>query len=161
MLILIHLNLKLLKGQILNQVDNFNTVIKNEIANANHLTYKPVGSLEDITSAENNKENVVYLVPNSSGDDNNSYDEYMLINSKPERLGTFGNAADLTGYAKTSELQAVKKKLVEEYTSLEVFNSTVGSLDNLGKAYVAGDTTNIVNEINKVYESIIWGELSE
>lgn len=143
-----------------NQVDNFNTVIKNEIANANHLTYKPVGSLEDITSAENNKENVVYLVPNSSGDDNNSYDEYMLINSKPEKLGTFGNA-DLTGYAKVSQLQAVEKKLVEEYTSLEVFNSTVGSLNDLGKAYVAGDTTNIVNEINKIYESIIWGELSE
>lgn len=142
------------------QVDNFNTVIKNEIANANHLSYKPVGSLADITSEENNKENVVYLVPNNSGDDNNSYDEYMLVNSKPERLGTFGNA-DLTGYAKISQLQAVEKKLVEEYTSLEVFNSTVGSLDDLGNVYIAGDTTNIVNEINKVYESIIWGELSE
>ena len=99
-------------------------------------------------------------MPNSSGDGNNSYDEYMLINSKPERLGTFGNA-DLTEYAKVSQLQAVEKKLVEEYTPLKVFNSTVGSLNDLGKAYVAGDTTNIVNEINKVYESIIWGELSE
>lgn len=143
-----------------NQVNNFSTVIKNEIANANHLSYKPVGSLEDITSAENNKENVVYLVPNGSGNDNNSYDEYMLINSKPERLGTFGSV-DLTEYAKVSQLQAVEKKLVEEYTPLGLFNSTVGSLDNLGAAYVAGDTTNIVNEINKVYESIIWGELSE
>ena len=84
----------------------------------------------------------------------------MLINSKPERLGTFGSV-DLTEYAKVSQLQAVEKKLVEEYTSLELFNSTVGSLNNLGAAYVAGDTTNIVNEINKVYESIIWGELSE
>ena len=45
-----------------NQVNNFSAVIKNEIANANHLSYKPVGSLEDITSAENNKENVVLKV---------------------------------------------------------------------------------------------------
>ena len=140
-------------------VNNFTTIIKNEIANANHLSYKPVSSLEDITSEENNKENVVYLVPNNNGDSNNIYDEYMIVNAKPERLGVFGNA-DLTGYAKTSDLQAVEQKLITEYTSLNVFNSTIGSLTDIGNTPAEGESTSIVNEINKIYERLTWKELT-
>ena len=83
----------------------------------------------------------------------------MIVNAKPERLGTFGNA-DLTGYAKTSELQAVEQKLITEYTSLNVLNSTVGSLADIGNTPTEGDSTNIVNEINKVYERLTWKEIT-
>ena len=84
----------------------------------------------------------------------------MIVNAKPERLGVFGNV-DLTGYAKTSDLQAVEQKLITEYTPLNVFNSTIGSLTDIGNTPTEGESTNIVNEINKIYERLTWKELTE
>lgn len=137
-------------GTLTETVNGLDTVIANKIAEANHLTYKKVGSLDEVTDS-----NTIYLVP-KEGVENDAYNEFMVIDSKVEHLGTFGGG-DLSGYAKTSDLQAVEAKLVE-YTPLTVFNSTVGSLNDLTD-YSEG--TNIVKEINNIYERLTWTEIAE
>lgn len=137
-------------GTLTETVNGLDTVIANKIAEANHLTYKKVGSLDEVTDS-----NIIYLVP-KEGVENDAYNEFMVIDSKVEHLGTFGGG-DLSGYAKTSDLQAVEAKLLG-YTPLTTFNSTVGSLSDLTD-YSEG--TNIVNEINNIYERLTWTEITE
>lgn len=137
-------------GTLTETVNGLDTVIANKIAEANHLTYKKVGSLDEVTDS-----NIIYLVP-KEGVENDAYNEFMVIDSKVEHLGTFGGG-DLSGYAKTSDLQAVETKLLG-YTPLTTFNSTVGSLSDLTD-YSEG--TNIVNEINNIYDRLTWTEIAE
>lgn len=137
-------------GTLTETVNGLDTVIANKIAEANHLIYKKVGSLDEVTET-----NTIYLVP-KEGAENDAYSEYMFIDNKVEHLGTFGGG-DLSGYAKTSDLQAVEAKLVD-YTLLTTFNSTVGTLTNLTD-YSEG--TNIVNEINNIYARLTWTEIAE
>lgn len=137
-------------GTLTETVNGLDTVIANKIAEANHLIYKKVGSLDEVTET-----NTIYLVP-KEGAENDAYSEYMFIDNKVEHLGTF-SGGDLSGYAKTSDLQAVEAKLVD-YTLLTTFNSTVGTLTNLTD-YSEG--TNIVNEINNIYARLTWTEIAE
>lgn len=137
-------------GTLTETVNGLDIVIANKIAEANHLTYKKVSSLDEVTDS-----NIIYLVP-KEGVENDAYNEFMVIDSKVEHLGTFGGG-DLSGYAKTSDLQAVETKLLD-YTPLTTFNSTVGSLNNLTD-YSEG--TNIVKEINNIYERLTWVEIAE
>lgn len=66
-------------------------------ANITILSKKVVTTLDDVTD-----ENVLYLVP-SSDKEGNVYNEYMLINGKPEQVGS--QDIDLTGYAKTTDVE--------------------------------------------------------
>lgn len=137
-------------GTLTETVNSLDAVIANKIAEANHLTYKKVNSLDEVTDS-----NIIYLVP-KEGVENDAYNEFMVIDSKVEHLGTFGGG-DLSGYAKTSDLQAVEARLLD-YTPLTTFNSTVGSLNDLTN-YSEG--TNIVREINNIYERLTWTEIVE
>lgn len=66
-------------------------------ANITILSVQVVDSKEDVT-----QENILYLIP-VSDDTENKYNEYMLINGKPEQVGS--QTIDLSGYAKTTEVQ--------------------------------------------------------
>lgn len=62
-------------------------------------------SIQIVSSTlEVSKENILYLVP-VSNDNENMYNEYMLVNGKVEQVGS--QTVDLTGYAKTSEVQTM------------------------------------------------------
>ena len=60
------------------------------------LTTKVVDNVSAVT-----KENILYLVPNSTSG-NNKYDEYMLINDSPELIGS--QTIDLSDYPTTEEM---------------------------------------------------------
>ena len=66
-------------------------------ANITILSVQVVNSKDDVT-----QENILYLVP-VSNDTENKYNEYMLINGKPEQVGS--QTIDLSAYAKTTEVQ--------------------------------------------------------
>lgn len=68
-------------------------------ANITILSIKVVNSTTDVT-----QENILYLVPASSKT-GNLYNEYMFINGKPEQVGS--QEVDLTGYAKTTDVEAM------------------------------------------------------
>lgn len=135
-------------GELQTTIEGLDTVIANKIAQANHLTYKKVASLDDIKEV-----NTIYLVP-KEGSENDAYTEYMFIDSKVEHLGTFNNG-DLSGYVTTEQLQAVDGKF-QNYVTKTVFNTTVGNLDELSN-YTEGTT--IVNEINNIYDRLVWKEI--
>ena len=62
-------------------------------------------SIQIVSSTlEVSKENILYLVP-VSNDNENMYNEYMFVNGKVEQVGS--QTVDLTGYAKTSEVQTM------------------------------------------------------
>lgn len=62
-------------------------------------------SIQIVSSTlEVSKENILYLVP-VSNDNENMYNEYMVVNGKVEQVGS--QTVDLTGYAKTSEVQTM------------------------------------------------------
>lgn len=135
-------------GELQTTIKGLDTVIANKIAQTNHLTYKKVASLDDIKET-----NTIYLVP-KEGSENDAYTEYMFIDSKVEHLGTFNNG-DLSGYVTTEQLQAVDGKF-QNYVTKTVFNTTVGNLDELSN-YTEGTT--IVNEINNIYDRLVWKEI--
>lgn len=60
------------------------------------LSVKKVNSVLDVTEP-----NIIYLVPNST-DDGNLYDEYLLIDTKPELIGSM--SVDLTNYPTIDEM---------------------------------------------------------
>lgn len=135
-------------GNLQTTIAGLDTVIANKIAQANHLTYKKVSSLDEIKET-----NTIYLVP-KEGSENDAYTEYMFIDSKVEHLGTFNNG-DLSGYVTTEQLQAVDGKF-QNYITKTAFNTTVGNLDELNN-YTEGTT--IVNEINNIYDRLVWKEI--
>lgn len=135
-------------GELQTTIAGLDTVIANKIAQANHLTYKKVSSLDEIKET-----NTIYLVP-KEGSENDAYTEYMFIDSKVEHLGTFNNG-DLSGYVTTEQLQAVDGKF-QNYITKTAFNTTVGNLDELNN-YTEGTT--IVNEINNIYDRLVWKEI--
>lgn len=63
------------------------------------LSVKKVASKDDVT-----QENILYLVPASSKT-GNLYNEYIFIDGKPEQVGS--QEVDLTGYAKTTDVEAM------------------------------------------------------
>lgn len=135
-------------GELQTTIAGLDTVIANKIAQANHLTYKKVSNLDEIKET-----NTIYLVP-KEGSENDAYTEYMFIDSKVEHLGTFNNG-DLSGYVTTEQLQAVDGKF-QNYITKTAFNTTVGNLDELNN-YTEGTT--IVNEINNIYDRLVWKEI--
>ena len=53
--------------------------------------------VQELPSPSEAKENVIYMIVKTGGDENNTYDEYMFINGKVEKIGD--TKVDLTGYA--------------------------------------------------------------
>ena len=83
------------------QVDAHITALEKKITDAvtGKLTKKKVTTLPAASSAE---ENVIYLVPKSSGSGNNVCDEYMLIDGKFELIGD--SATNMSGYVTNESL---------------------------------------------------------
>lgn len=58
------------------------------------------------------KKGILYLLANSSGEDQNTYDEYLWLTDKYEKLGT--RSIDLSAYAKKSELPTKVSQLTND-----------------------------------------------
>lgn len=73
------------------------TYVKQQLANVNKK--QVVTSTTEMTDP-----NTIYLIANS-GVDNNIYDEYIVVDSKPEKIGT--TSVDLTNYYKVGDLVGI------------------------------------------------------
>ena len=60
-------------------------------------------------------ENTIYLMSNS-GAGNNVYDEYIVVEGTPEKIGT--TEVDLTGYLREEDLTELTNEEIDE-----IFNS--------------------------------------
>ena len=148
--------------QELNQVKNDLAAVDGKIASVNHLSYKIVGSLDAATA-----NNVVYLIENQSGESNNQYDEFMVIDGTIEKLGIFGTP-NLSNYAtieqlnqkaSLSQLQTVDGKF-DNYVTTTVFNATIGDLSKLTEYNdLSQENLNIANTFEDIYDRLIWQDI--
>lgn len=64
-----------------------------------------ISIVESVPTVETASSNVIYFVLKTSGEENNIYDEYMLIEGAIELIGS--TAIDLTGYVKTTDIEEI------------------------------------------------------
>lgn len=77
------------------------TQVKTLISEARHMKKEMVS-----TKPSTGEENVIYLVgPKGSG--NNIYEEWLFVSGQWEKIGDTDTKVDLTGYLKSSEIQAI------------------------------------------------------
>lgn len=89
--------------------------IQQMISNASSLKKEVVTSLP-----QTGKDDVIYLVQDPKGKDNNNYLEYLWLNGKYELIGS--TQVDLSGYAKKDEIKA-KILQIDEYDTILTDNS--------------------------------------
>lgn len=80
---------------------SIDALLASALANANHLHYTIVESLDDIDLEDPNADGYIYLVPTEQGND--TYDEYMVIDGELVRIGSWDT--DLSNYVTTTEFE--------------------------------------------------------
>lgn len=124
-----------------------------EIAKVEHLMYKKVNSLDDVQADIDNEEanvsKTIYLVPVLEGLVNDLYDEYMVIDGKIERLGSW--EVNLDNYATKEDLDGKIDK-VDGYGLISVAESAKLS------TIETGAQKNVVNEVSDEFE-VVEGKL--
>lgn len=89
-------------------------------SNISLFTVEKVDSVDEIT-----KENTIYLVPSENTDTDNLYDEYLLIDGKPELLGE--ETVDLSDYPTKEEMNnAISAAIGTIDTALNELNTGGG-----------------------------------
>ena len=75
--------------------------IAEAVAAADHLTKKKVTSVADIDPAADGADKFIYLVPKTDSDEDDVYDEYMILDGKVEHVGN--TKVDLSGYVQKED----------------------------------------------------------
>ena len=141
--------------------------VNNLIASVNHLSYKKVGSLDEVNKDATDASRYIYLVPtgNLSG---NLYDEYMVIDNQLEPVGSW--EVNLNDYITNDELTSV----LEEYVTVDTFNTKVGEIETSINSLVefkngVGDLSildtydeniTLVEQVNYLTEKLTWKEIT-
>lgn len=141
--------------------------VDNLIASVNHLSYKKVGSLDEVNKDATDASKYIYLVPtgNLSG---NLYDEYMVIDNQFEPVGSW--EVNLNDYITNNELTAV----LRNYITTDAFNTKVGEIETSINSLVefkngVGDLSildtydeniTLVEQVNYLTEKLTWKEIT-
>lgn len=88
------------------------SAITTAVANADHLKREIVSVLPQTSDAD---ENTIYMVSVESGEGNQKYEEFMLINGEFEKIGD--SAVDLTNYATKTEVETAKQEAITSAAS--------------------------------------------
>ena len=94
--------------------------ISSAVAGISHLSYKIVNSTNEIDVSAADADKYIYLVKNE-----NSYDEYMVVNGQLERVGDWN--VDLSDYATKSEVAAVSTRVDDIASQLNGVKSDVSA----------------------------------
>lgn len=89
------------------------TYVNQQIAAADHLSRKKVDTIEAIDPSAEGADKFIYMVP-KTGAEGDSYDEYMVMDGKVERVGDW--AVDLSGYV---EKEAGKGLSTNDFTDAD------------------------------------------
>ena len=146
--------------------EEVNDLITSEIAKVDHLSYKKVGSLDDIDTASSN---FIYLVPTEE-EENNQYDEYMVIDGNLECVGNWG--VDLSDYITTETFNTAVGELNDSISGLtEIVNGGSNSIYKLNQFKSAvGDLSNLVEnneeytlieQVNHLTQQLTWQEIAK
>lgn len=112
------------------------TEITELISDLSHLTYEVVESLNDIDIEDEKSSTTIYLVPKTTSDNNNGYDEYFVVNDSLEKIGSWD--IDLSNYVTKDDTNLLlsendKKKLdslgLDENNKATIQAAQVGNLE--------------------------------
>ena len=142
--------------------------VNNLIASVNHLSYKKVGSLDEVNKDATDASRYIYLVPtgNLSG---NLYDEYMVIDNQLEPVGSW--EVNLNNYITNDQLTAV----LGNYITTNTFNTKVGEIEtsintliefknkvgDLSTLNTYEENKTLVEQVNYLTEQLTWQEIAE
>jgi hypothetical protein len=107
--------------------------ISKAVADADHLKRVVVSSLGEIVTEYKNDENYIYMLAKTDAEENNGFDEYMVLNGSIEKVGAW--AIDLSGYL-TSDAAA------QTYATKDALKNTTDDVSALQET-VGGHTTSI------------------
>ena len=161
----------------LSEITNINNQLQNIynkeevndlITSVNHLSYKKVGSLEEVNKDATDASRYIYLVPtgNLSG---NLYDEYMVIDNQLEPVGSW--EVNLNDYITNDKLTSVLKN----YITTDAFNTKVGEIEtsintliefknkvgDLSALNTYNENSTLVEQVNYLTEKLTWQEIAE
>ena len=141
--------------------------VNNLIASVNHLSYKKVGSLDEVNKDATDASRYIYLVPtgNLSG---NLYDEYMVIDNQLEPVGSW--EVNLNNYITNDQLTAV----LGNYITTNTFNTKVGEIEtsintliefknkvgDLSTLNTYEENKTLVEQVNYLTEKLTWKEIT-
>lgn len=144
-----------------------NQLIATAVNNLNHLSYQKVNNLNDIILDAEDADRYIYLVPQNPGTENDSYDEYLVIDGGLEKMGQWGvgdlsNLQDevnslnqiINGIPATQDEPRVPG-LIEQISNLQDIVGDITQLFN----YNSENPITIVDTINEINERLIWGEM--
>lgn len=144
-----------------------NQLITTAVSNLNHLSYQKVNNLNDIILDAENADRYIYLVPQNPGSENDSYDEYLVIDGNLEKMGQWGvgdlsnlqnevNSLNQTinGIPATQDESRVPG-LIDQISNLQDIVGDITQLFN----YNSENPITIVDTINEINERLIWGEM--
>lgn len=110
------------------------------VGSLTHINIKIVSSTDDVTEP-----NVIYLVPMSSGESGDYYNEYILVNGSPELIGN--TRVDLSDYytrEQTNDLLNKKQPIGSYVTSVNGTTPDEGGNVNIDvQTYTAGEGIDI------------------
>ena len=160
----------------LSEITNINNQLQNIynkeevndlIVSVNHLSYKKVGSLDEVNKDAADASRYIYLVPtgNLSG---NLYDEYMVIDNQLEPVGSW--EVNLNDYITNNKLTAV----LENYITTDAFNTKVGEIEtsintliefknkvgDLSTLNTYNENSTLVEQVNYLTEKLTWKEIT-
>lgn len=146
---------------------NLESVVEEKIAELNHLTFKKVENMDQVTD-----NNTIYLVPNPNSEIKNAYLEYLVFDGQPELIGDLNTGEiSLDGYATVEALQSVAGdlavvsekvgKLENDYTEV---NSNIinikAAVGDITKLYdYETNARTIVDELNDINERLMWEDI--
>lgn len=128
--------------------------ISTAIAGADHLDRVTVTGVDAIDVSAAGADKHIYMVPRASGDsaDGNSYDEYMVIGGKVERMGDW--KVDLSDYAKTAAVTQMIETALAGYAKTTDLSGLI-KLTNL-----SAQTTGTGNVVTKVEYNKTTGQFT-
>lgn len=112
------------------------TEITELISDLSHLTYEVVESLNEIDIEDEKSSTTIYLVPKTTSDNNDGYDEYFVVNDNLEKIGSWD--IDLSNYVTKDDTNLLlseddKKKLdslgLDENNKATIQAAQVGNLE--------------------------------
>ena len=96
------------------------------IADLSHLKYEVVESINDIDVNDDAASTTIYLVPKTSNEVNNEYDEYFVVDGALEKIGNLN--IDLSNYVQTDSpylLTSDQKQKIDSLGQDENGNATI------------------------------------
>lgn len=122
--------------------EEITATVNEAVAKADHLKRKKVASVEEIDLEAADADQYIYMVPKAAGAEGDSYDEYMVIEGKLEKVGDW--KVDLTDYVTTTALNTALEPVTTKLDTVEEGATKVEATEGSGAVTINGTEVQLV-----------------